>query len=186
MCLGVRPFLTLFALINSSSAVQLFQSAGAVPSAIPAACATALSTNATCQQFVPAAYISAQRSLDNATLTGLCTSACADSLLQFQVQVDEACGTELYAFSTNVNQRVQQIVDPLVWAYNISCLTDGESFCLPEVSNTSNPISPRSECALLYGAAMLDSAYRRVRIDPVSSSILSSCSVLTSDFLTGL
>jgi hypothetical protein len=177
------PLLALLSLINGSDAVQLFPSAAAVPPSIPAACATALSTNITCQELVPAAYISAQRLLDNATLTGLCTPACADSLLAFQAQVDAACGTESYTFSANVNQKVQQIVDPLVWAYNVSCLKDGTSFCLPKVSNASDPIASCSECAWLYGAAMLDSAYGRLRIDPGSfSSTLSSCSVPASKF----
>jgi len=136
---SVRPLLTCLALINTSSAVQIFQGAGAVPSAVPAACATTLIANVSCQQFVPAAYISAQRSMDNATLTYLCTSTCTTSLLQFQAQVEEACGTESYAFSTTVNQTVQQIVDPLIWAYNVSCLAYGGSFCLPEITNASEP-----------------------------------------------
>ena len=170
------PFLLL--LIDGCDAIQIFSQLSAVPSAVPAACASALTANITCQQLIPASYISAQRTLNNATLTGLCTTTCSSSLFHFQQQVDTACGTETYPFGSNINQTVQQFVAPLVWAYNVSCLTSGSTFCLPELTNASIPISLCSDCALLYGAAMLDSVYGRVRIDPGSfSSILSSCDV---------
>jgi hypothetical protein len=176
------PFI-LIALINGIDAIQLFPSAGAVPTAIPAPCATALSVNITCPELVPAAFVSARGSLDSATLAGICTPTCSNSLLAFRAQVEDICGTESYAFTSTINQTVQQIVDPLVWAYNVSCLMDGSTYCYPEVSNVSIPIAPCSECALLYGAAMLDSTYGQVRIDPGSfSSTLSSCGIPASSF----
>lgn len=173
------PFI-LPLLIIGVDAVQLFSSAGAVPTAIPATCTTALSVNITCPELVPAAFISAQKSLDNATLAGLCTPTCSKSLLAFRAQVDQSCGTESYAFTSTVNQTVQQIVDPLVCAYNVSCLMDGNAYCLPEVSNVSTP-ARSALCS--YGAAILDSTYGRVRIDPGSLfSTLSSCGVPASSF----
>jgi hypothetical protein len=175
--------IALLLFINGGISIQLFGSVDAVPSAIPANCATASSANITCSQFVPASFVSSQGYLDNSTLQSLCTTTCTNSLLSFQTDVYSTCGTGAYTFAGNTTQTVQQIVDPLVWAYNVSCLTNGQSFCLPQVTNTSVPISPCSECALLYGATMLDSSYGRVRFDPESfSSILSSCGVPASSY----
>jgi hypothetical protein len=125
----------------------------------------------------------AQRLLNDATLTGLCTTTCSDSLFNFQTQVDTACGTEAYTFTGNITQTVQSFVNPLVWAYNVSCLTNGTSFCLPDLTNSSISISPCSECFLEYGAAMLESSYGQVRMSPAAfSSILSSCGVPASSY----
>jgi hypothetical protein len=180
---ALNSAIALLLFVNGGISIQLFGSVDAVPSTIPTDCATTLSANITCSQFVPASIVSSQGYLDNSTLESLYTPTCTNSLLSFQAEVYSTCGTEAYTFAGNITQTVQQMLDPLVWAYNVSCLTDGQSFCLPQVANASVPISPCSKCALLYSAAMLESSYGRVRFDPESfSSILWSCSVSASSY----
>lgn len=176
------PFLLSFvSFIGVGDGIQLFSALSAVPSSIPSACASALIANITCQQLIPASYITAQRSLNDATLTGLCTTTCSDSLSAFHSQVNAQCGTESYTFAGNLTQTIQDFVDPLVWAYDVSCLTNGTAFCLPDLTNSSISISPCSECYLEYGAAMLESSYGQMRMNPAAfSSILSSCRVPVS------
>lgn len=178
------PFIVVFvSFFGVGNGLQLFSALSAVPSSIPSACASALVANITCQQLIPASYIAAQRSLNKATLAGLCTTSCSDSLSAFQSQVNTECGTTAYTFAGNLTQTVQDFVTPLVWAYGVSCLTNGTAFCLPGLTNSSIPISPCSECYLEYGAAMLESSYGQMRMNPAEfSSILSSCSVPASSY----
>jgi len=96
----------------------------------------------------PRPVISGQRPLYDAALTGLRTLTCSKSMLAFWGEVNAACETEVYAFGGSVNQTIQQIVDPLVWACKVSCLTSGSSFCLPGLTNASTAIPPCSDCAL--------------------------------------
>ncbi|KAJ5715266.1 uncharacterized protein N7483_012447 [Penicillium malachiteum] len=151
------------ALSLQTSAMQLFNT---TPSGVPVACGDALTTNITCNQLVPVPVIVNQQ----------------DSLYQIRNAAESACGTDVYSFS-GVNQTVQSFLDPLTWAYNVSCLTSGEEFCYSDIMNRNTSIQPCSDCFLQYEAAMLGSTYGRQRIDPVAfSSLLSSCSVPASKY----
>lgn len=176
---AMASILLIFAFARGTAALQLFN---ATPSGLPSSCASALTTNITCSQFVPAPFVSNQQYLDNSTLSSLCTSTCTESLLSYQSEVDSACGTTAYIFPGNISQTVQQFISPLVWAYNVSCLTSGGAYCYPQVTNPNGTtIQPCSNCLLEYEAAMLGSSYGQVRFDPGSfSSLLSSCGVPAS------
>lgn len=172
----------VLSLFHRGECVQLFNSSD-VPSSVPSACASALIKDVDCSQFVSASYVSNQRFIEEATLETLCTSTCASSISSFQSGVEFACGTTAYEFDGNITQTVQSIVDPLLWAYNVSCITSGDAFCIPEVVNSSSGITACDDCFLRYEAAMLDSEYGRIRIDDDSfSSLLSSCGVPASSY----
>ncbi|OQD80008.1 hypothetical protein PENANT_c040G01357 [Penicillium antarcticum] len=71
-----------------------------------------------------------------------------------------------------------ELVDPLVWAYNVTCLQDSNGFCNPKMFNSSSTLDACSDCVLSYVAHMLESDYGRVRFNDKSFSIqLSSCDV---------
>lgn len=172
--------LLLLALGQQTGALQLFNS---TPSGLPLACGEALTANVTCDQLLSAPLISNQQYVDNVTLATICTTACSDSLLSFKDDVESACGTTEYTFPGGVNQTVQSFLDPLVWAYNVPCLTSGGDYCYSAITNPNNTVQACSDCFLQYEAAMLDSSYGLVRIDPDSfSSLLSSCGVPASSY----
>lgn len=162
-----------------TTALQLFN---ATPSGIPSACGDALVTNITCDQLYSVSAVSNQQFIGNKTLEAICVSNCRDSLYDYHDQVESACGTEVYDFA-GVNQTVQNFLDPLTWAFNVSCLTSGDEYCYSDITNRNTSIEPCSDCFLQYEAAMLGSAYGRQRVDPASfSSLLSSCSVPASSY----
>ncbi|ETS82828.1 hypothetical protein PFICI_04704 [Pestalotiopsis fici W106-1] len=163
--------------------IQLFDSTSAVPSSIPADCATALTANITCEVLVSAASVSNQQYIDVATLDSLCTTTCSQSLLSFQQDVESTCGSAPYAFDETRNQTISSVVDPLVWAYNVACLSSSNTFCYPAVLNASSGLTECSDCLLQYEAAMLNSDYGRVRFDPDSfSTQLSSCGIAATSY----
>lgn len=171
--------LTVVALSLQTSAMQLFNT---TPSGVPSACGDALTTNITCNELVSVPVITNQQYIGNTTLESLCAADCRDSLYQFRNEAESACGTDVYNFS-GINQTVQSFLDPLTWAYNVSCLTSGEEFCYSDITNHNTSIQPCSDCFLQYEAAMLGSTYGRQRIDPGAfSSLLSSCSVPASSY----
>lgn len=78
----IRTFLALSSLFLGGNCIQIWSSPGALPTAIPASCRAALSTNITCSpDLVSARFISSGRSLDNAILNQYCTPTCASSLM---------------------------------------------------------------------------------------------------------
>lgn len=182
---GTLFFNLLLLLLRNVCAVQLFPSAGSMSTAIPAACRNALSTNITCNALIPASFVAAQRPLTTSTLEDVCTSSCSQSLLSFQNAVDSACGDtpyEFYALSNStVSTTADNLISPLIWAHNVTCLQDNSSFCYAEVTNGS--VTACSNCLLSYEAAMLGSVYGRGRVNTaVFSSQLSSCGVPASNY----
>ncbi|KAJ5864836.1 uncharacterized protein N7529_006752 [Penicillium soppii] len=147
-----------------TTALQLFN---ATPSGIPSACGDALVTNITCDQLYSVSAVSNQQFIGSKTLEAICVSNCRDSLYDYHDQVESACGTEVYDFA-GVNQTVQNFLDPLTWAFNVSCLTNGDEYCYSDITNRNTSIEPCSDCFLQYEAAMLGSA------SPTSLSATSS------------
>ncbi|KAL4962768.1 uncharacterized protein BDV14DRAFT_210410 [Aspergillus stella-maris] len=160
-------------------ALQLFNS---TPSGIPSTCGDALVRNIMCDQLFSVSAIASQQYMGNKTLEAVCVPDCKDSFYKYRSTVENACGTTVYDFS-GVNQSVQSFLDPLAWAFNVSCLTSGDEYCYSDITNRKNSIEPCSDCFLQYEAAMLGSVYGRQRVDPDSfSSLLSSCSVPGSSY----
>ena len=157
-----------------AAAFQLFNS---TPSGIPSTCGNALVKNITCDELYSVSPIANQQYIGNKTLESICVPGCKDSFRDYRTSVESACGTTVYDFS-GVNQTVQSFLEPLSWAYNVSCLTSGDEYCYSDITNRKTGIEPCSDCFLQYEAAMLGSVYGRQRVDPGSfSSLLSSCSV---------
>ncbi|KAJ6151669.1 hypothetical protein N7470_006797 [Penicillium chermesinum] len=157
--------------------VQIRNSSGAPPEGIAVGCWNALSTNITCSQLVPAYKVSQQVLYSNTDLSKLCTTTCSNSLHEFQEDVYESCGDATLSFDGR-NTTAAELVDPLVWAYNVTCLQDSSGFCNPQIFNSSYFLDGCSDCVLSYIARMLESDYGRVRFnDKGFSSQLSSCGV---------
>ncbi|KAJ5719736.1 hypothetical protein N7493_007314 [Penicillium malachiteum] len=176
---SLRHLLIVAALCLQTSALQLFNT---TPSGVLSACGDALTTNITCDELISVPVISNQQYIGNTTLESLCAADCRESLYKFRNRAESACGTDVYSFS-GVNQTVQSFLDPLTWAYNVSCLTSGDEFCYSDIMNRNTSIEPCSDCFLQYEAAMLGSTYGQQRIDSVAfSSLLSSCSVPASSY----
>ncbi|KAJ5937128.1 hypothetical protein N7454_003574 [Penicillium verhagenii] len=173
------PAAVILGLAVETTAYQLFN---ATPSGIPTTCGDALMANITCDQLYPVSAISNQQYIWNKTLESICVSDCKDSLYDYRTNVESACGTTVYDFS-GVNQTVQSFLDPLTWAYNVSCLTSGGEYCYSDITKRNTTIEPCSDCFLQYEASMLGSVYGRQRVDPGSfSSLLSSCNVPASSY----
>ncbi|OGE49080.1 hypothetical protein PENARI_c023G09001 [Penicillium arizonense] len=138
--------------------VQLWNSSSALPDSIPLECRNALSTNITCPQLVSPNKVTQQVLYSPADLTKLCGN------------------TTLSYGSTNTTGT--QLVDPLVWAHNVTCLQNSKGFCNPQMFNSSSSLDACSDCVLSYVSHMLESDYGRVRFrDKSFSSQLSSCGV---------
>jgi hypothetical protein len=120
----MRPFALLLALgaVPSWSA-QLFYSPDDLPDTIPQSCRVALSQNITCTQLVTANKVTNQVLYSQAGLTDLCIATCANSLKSFQQNVHDSCGTGNLTYS-GISTTGAQLADPLVWAYNVTCLKD--------------------------------------------------------------
>jgi hypothetical protein len=129
----VQRALWLLLIAPECLGVQLFNSTSAVPSSIPADCATALTQHITCSQLVSVATISNQHFIDESTLTQLCTETYSPSLLSFQKSVESVCGCTSYTSDISRNQTISSVVDPPIWTYNVSCLFCGSTFCYPAV-----------------------------------------------------
>ncbi|KAL4767932.1 hypothetical protein BDW60DRAFT_226112 [Aspergillus nidulans var. acristatus] len=179
----MRPFALLLALgaVPSWSA-QLFYSPDDLPDTIPQSCRVALSQNITCTQLVTANKVANQVLYSQAELTDLCIATCANSLKSFQQNVHDSCGTGNLTYS-GISTTGAQLADPLVWAYNVTCLKDANGFCNPEMFNSSSTLDTCSDCVLSYVARMLESEYGRSRFsDQGFSSQLSSCGVPATNY----
>ncbi|KAL4993233.1 hypothetical protein BDV10DRAFT_190164 [Aspergillus recurvatus] len=179
----MRPFALLLALgaVPSWSA-QLFYSPDDLPDTIPQSCRVALSQNITCTQLVTANKVANQVLYSQAGLTDLCIATCANSLKSFQQNVHDSCGTGNITYS-GISTTGAQLADPLVWAYNVTCLKDANGFCNPEMFNSSSTLDTCSDCVLSYVARMLESEYGRSRFsDQGFASQLSSCGVPATNY----
>lgn len=103
--------------------VQLWDSPTDLPETIPQECRNALSKNITCPQLVPASKVTNQVLYSKADLTELCTTTCANSLNAFQQNVHDSCGDATLSYGS-VNTTGARLTDPLLWAYNVTCLQD--------------------------------------------------------------
>ena len=97
------------------------------PSWLPPDCANALATNITCPDLFSASFIARQPSLGLSILEEYCSADCTDSLLSFQAQVNQACGTREYSFPGDLNQTMQEVINPYVWAHKVACLKKAHS-----------------------------------------------------------
>ncbi|KAK9422563.1 putative LysM domain-containing protein [Seiridium unicorne] len=163
-----------------AKAVTLWPSPGAIPTTVPAACRAVLTQNITCDtpELVTAQEASGGAALIGESAVEYCTPKCYNSLKTFQTNVDARCGSTLYNLWINstLQQSGMQLADGLVWAYNLSCLTDSSGFCL--VSLYAGNETACSDCTLKYLATLLSSDYGRAKVKPDEfSSLLSSCSV---------
>ncbi|CAG8067732.1 unnamed protein product [Penicillium nalgiovense] len=156
--------------------VQLWDSPTDLPETIPQECRNALSKNITCPQLVPASKVTNQVLYSKADLTELCTTTCANSLNAFQQNVHDSCGDATLSYGS-VNTTGARLTDPLLWAYNVTCLQDLKGFCNSQMFNTSSTLLDAcSDCVLSYVSRMLESEYGRVRFNDQSfSRQLSSC-----------
>ncbi|KAJ5890443.1 uncharacterized protein N7473_006671 [Penicillium subrubescens] len=138
-----------------AAAIQLFNS---TPSGIPSTCGDALVRDITCDELYSVSTIANQQYIGNKTLESICIPDCKKSFNDYRTSVETACGTTVYDFS-GVNQTVQSFLDPLTWAYNVSCLTSGDEYCYTDITNRNTSIEHCSECFLKYEAVMLGSVY---------------------------
>lgn len=165
------PVTVVLSLAVDAVTFQLFNS---TPASIPSTCGDALVRNLTCDELFSVSAIASQQYIGNRTLEAICVPDCKDLFYGYRSTVKNVCGTTVYDFS-GVNQTVQSFLDPLAWAFNVSCLTSGSEYCYSDITNRKNSIEPCSDCFLQYEAAMLSSVYGRQRVDPDSiSSLLSS------------
>ncbi|KAL4940189.1 hypothetical protein BDV06DRAFT_197177 [Aspergillus oleicola] len=179
------PVLAFCFAAQSASAVQLWSNPSEIPTAVPLACREALSADIAC----PNNLIRAQDVANGAALTPeaatlYCTFECWDSLKGFQEGVYTDCGqnTEYILNSGSATKQFPAaIADELVWAYNVSCIEDSTGFCLSGLYDGDKQAC--SDCALKYGASMMNSDYGRNQFPLAAfSSLLSSCSVPASSY----
>lgn len=110
-------------IITPVYSVQLWNSSSALPDSIALECRNALSTNITCAQLVPANKVAQQVLYSNTDLSKLCTTTCSNALHEFQENVYDSCGDATLSFDST-NTTGAELVNPLVWAYNVTCLQD--------------------------------------------------------------
>ncbi|KAJ6114750.1 hypothetical protein N7486_000528 [Penicillium sp. IBT 16267x] len=149
------------------------------PTGIPTACGNALAANISCGQLFSASYIAGGGYVSAIALDDVCSTNCTTSLLNFQADVDDACGNTTYIFPGNVSQTVQ--------SFGAHRLGPGgryhERVGLLLASRGNSNVSDCSPCMYEYEAAMLDSPYGQVRYSPDTySSLLSSCGAVASDY----
>jgi len=123
----------------AAATTQIFSGPDMIPNSVPIACRNALSANISCPLLYSATFVSNVRPVSGAVLNALCTSDCASSLTSFSQAAQSACGSTPYEFfanfNTNSSYTAAQVVDPFLWAYNVTCLTDGKSWCYADIAN---------------------------------------------------
>ncbi|CAO1604771.1 hypothetical protein XANCAGTX0491_008311 [Xanthoria calcicola] len=110
-----------------SQSIQLWSSPGALPTSIPASCRAELSKNITCSPIlVSPQFAAGGRAMDPKTAAQYCTPTCYNSLKSFKTNVDQRCGNTMYQMYPNSThlQSGAMVADPLVWAYNVTCVKD--------------------------------------------------------------
>lgn len=119
-----RLALQLAAVTAPVWSVHLLDAPSDLPDSVPDACRVALSRNITCAQLISGSKVAAQVPYSKAALAKLCTTACSDSLKEFQQDVHDGCGDRILTFN-GTSTTGGQLADPLVWAHNVTCLRDG-------------------------------------------------------------
>ncbi|KAL4805718.1 hypothetical protein BDV18DRAFT_139700 [Aspergillus unguis] len=165
-----------------SYALQLWYSPDDVPDTFPQACRVALSQNITCSELVSGSKVAAQQLYSTSELNEYCTTSCAESLQQFQQGVHDGCGDQILSHGS-ISTTGAQLADPLVWAYNVTCLKDVNGYCNPLLFNGSSALTLCSDCVLSYMVRMLESEYGRSRFsDEGFARQLSSCGVPATSY----
>lgn len=127
---------------EQAGAIQVWQSVGDIPSAVPAGCRDALIYNITCANDL----VTAQDAMNGVALVGVtaqtyCTQQCSESLQTFQKNIHASCGTneyELYVNSTT-KQSPAVVSDGLKWAYDLVCIQDSYVLSIRPQSYTHDP-----------------------------------------------
>ncbi|KAF1992248.1 hypothetical protein K402DRAFT_366317 [Aulographum hederae CBS 113979] len=170
-----------FLFFVSVKGISIIQDPESLLTSIPSACRAALTADISCSALVPPHYVQGQRRLGTNFLRNLCTASCAESLISFRQSVESACGNVRVPLSNSAEISASDIIAPLSWAFDVSCLQNNSTFCMPKILDGST--SPCSKCRLDYEAAMLRSAYGRHRISIDSfQSHLRTCGVALSEF----
>ncbi|KAK4864820.1 hypothetical protein LT330_001443 [Penicillium expansum] len=176
--------LSVFLLAQEAVAIQIWNNTDGFSDDVPAACRSALTFDVKCANYL----VTARDVANGATLVGnlasqYCTEECHDSIDNFQRSSHLACGTKAYALVKNSTARVVpgDIVNGLMWAYELSCIKDSTGYCLAGIYNHTKTAC--SDCTLKYGAVMASSGYGRKQFPTnVFSSLLSSCNVPASSY----
>ncbi|KAJ5505939.1 hypothetical protein N7453_004896 [Penicillium expansum] len=131
---------------------------------------------------VPAAYVANGAALVGNLASQYCTEECHDSIDNFQRSSHLAYGTKAYALVKNSTARLVpgDIVNGLMWEYELSCIKDSTGYCLAGIYNHTKTAC--SDCTLKYGAVMASSEYGRKQFPPNVLSLLSSCNVPASSY----
>ncbi|RDW67396.1 uncharacterized protein DSM5745_09262 [Aspergillus mulundensis] len=104
------------------------------PSSMPTSCMAAFNASLDCDSSVQYLYKQhgwVEGGWQESNLTRLCTDSCRSSLQSLRTQVDAACAS----WSTTADGlavSASGMVDFYLYKYNVTCLTDGSSFCLLE------------------------------------------------------
>ncbi|KAJ5372785.1 hypothetical protein N7517_004791 [Penicillium concentricum] len=175
---------SLSLLFQEAAAIQLWNNTDSFSDDVPAACQNALTFNVKCANYL----VTARDVINGAALVGnlaeqYCTEECHDSIDTFQKNSHLACGNKAYQLFKNTTTRVVpgDIVNGLMWAYDLSCIKDSTGYCLADIYNHTKAAC--SDCTLKYGAVMASSDYGRKQFPlEVFSSLLSSCSVPASSY----
>ena len=122
------PVVILFSLAPFlGTAVQLFNTPGDIPEAVPVRCRAALAQNITCSPLLITGQKAANGDyLSGSDLTTYCSSDCNASIKKFQTAVESACGKSSYSLYPNVTstQVPLDVANGIAWAYNLVCIKD--------------------------------------------------------------
>lgn len=141
-------------------AIHIWPTPDDLPSSIPESCRAALFQDLTCNgSLITGQSLGAGRLFDNFTLANYCLPLCLESLLTFKKNIDVECGNTAYQMDAESSpQTGPSIADPLVWAYNISCLTLERVVSDPSAAHYAHrhgipPLLPLSHLCFRYPAS---------------------------------
>lgn len=172
----------LFLLISPSLAFEFFTLATLPSESLDPGCITALTADVACPRQLGAFTQGGYFPVD--ALEEVCTTTCATALGSFQNSVSAACVGETYYISGTRTAPIDFLPTLLFYAYNRTCIKDGERWCnyvAFQAAGGTNPskrqaVDPCDDCLIKQLQFQAGSPiYGGVALQPSYSSFTSSC-----------